>query len=41
MIADIQTQEVVSASMEQDVQFVIIQDPELAYVGGGTTSISF
>ena len=36
MIVDIQTQEVVSVSIEKDVQYVIVQDPELAHVGGGT-----
>lgn len=36
MIADIQTQEVLSVSIGKEVQYVIVQDPELAYVGGGT-----
>ncbi len=41
MIADIQTQEVLSTATEQAVQYVIVQDADLAHVGGGTTSISF
>lgn len=41
MIADIQTQEVLSVSIDQDVQYVIVQDPELVHVGGGTTSMHF
>ena len=36
MIADIQTQEVVSVSIEKAVQYVIVQDPELIHVGGGS-----
>lgn len=36
MIADIQTQEVLSVPVEKAVQYTIVQDPELAYVGGGT-----
>ena len=38
MIADIQTQEVVSVSIEKAVQYVIVQDPELIYVGGGSAT---
>jgi len=41
MIADIQTQEVLSISIEQDVQYVIVQDPELVHVGGGSTTTLF
>ena len=39
MIANIQTQEVVSVSVEKEVQYVIVQDPELAYVGGGSSTV--
>lgn len=35
MIADIQTQEVVSLAAEQEVQYVFVQDQDLAHVGGG------
>ena len=35
MIADIQTQEVVSSAAEKEVQYVFVQDPELLNVGGG------
>ena len=41
MIADIQTQEVVSVSIEKAVQYVIVQDPELIYVGGGSATAHF
>lgn len=41
MIADIQTQEVVSVSLPKDVQYTIVQDVELVYVGGGTSTIHF
>ena len=41
MIADIQTQEVVSVTLEKDVQYTIVQDIELAFVGGGTTTVHF
>ena len=35
MIADVQTQEVTSLATEKEVQYVFVQDPELAHVGGG------
>lgn len=35
MIADIQTQEVVSIAAENEVQYVFVQDAELLNVGGG------
>lgn len=35
MIADIQTQEVVSLATEQEAQYVFVQDQDLANVGGG------
>ena len=35
MIADIQTQEVVSLATEKEVQYVFVQDPDLVHVGGG------
>jgi len=41
MIADIQSQEVVSVSLEKDVQFTIVQDIELVHVGGGTSTCYF
>ncbi len=41
MIADIQTQDLVSVALENDVQYKIVQDVELAYVGGGTTTAHF
>ncbi len=41
MIADIQMQDVVVIAAPQDVQYVIVQDLDLANVGGGTTSMSF
>ena len=36
MIADIQTQDLVSVSPEKDVQYSIVQDVELVHVGGGS-----
>ena len=41
MIADIQIQEVLSTSQELDVQYTLVQDVELAQVGGGSTFVSF
>lgn len=41
MIAAIQTQEVLSVSLENEVQYVIVQDLELAHVGGGSSTCSF
>lgn len=35
MIADIQTQEVTSLATEKEVQYVFVQDADLANVGGG------
>jgi|GEM_PF-2779642 len=42
MISEIQTQDaVVSVSAEKDVQYTIVQDTELAHVGGGNSSVHF
>jgi hypothetical protein len=41
MIADIQTKEVLVLSLEQDIQYTIVQDLELAHVGGGSGLMSF
>ncbi len=41
MTADIQTQEVLSVSQELDVQYTLVQDMELAQVGGGSSFVSF
>lgn len=41
MIADIQTQEVLALSLEQETQYILVQDLELAHVGGGSSFCSF
>ena len=41
MIVDIQIQEVSVVSLAQDVQYTIVQDVELANVGGGSSFVSF
>lgn len=41
MIADIQTQEVISVAAKKEVQYAFVQDPELVHVGGGSSSMSF
>ena len=39
MIADIQTQEVVSIAAEKQIQYAFVKDAELIHVGGGTTFV--
>ena len=41
MIADIQTQATVIVAPEKTVEYKIVQDTELAYVGGGNSASHF
>lgn len=41
MIVEIQTQEVVPVSQELNVQYTLVQDVELAHVGGGHSFVTF
>ena len=41
MIATIETQEVVSAAAEKEVQYVFVSDPALLNVGGGSACVLY